>query len=288
MENTAIGCSSNVLRTTKQFGQNILIHRFITQNVGSQYMVSVLLSDTVNRISRQNYHKSQNLYSKKKIQSSHIFNSCPNSHDQFRSSILHFNSQLKSCRKFSTSILHNQTQQQSVNTQEQSAQSFGSAIQPNSAQSQEAQEQSESVNRSGRRRRRRTAKPKTPVLSLTDRAAEQLKHLLSKRPEAQGILVGLKKRGCNGLSWVFDYITNDTEIPQLAEVVEEKGVKIVVQPQAVMNVIGTQLDFVEDEIAAQFVFHNPNAIGYCGCGESFNVAEPNNEKKQQKAKKQRQ
>ncbi|EFC43096.1 predicted protein, partial [Naegleria gruberi] len=110
---------------------------------------------------------------------------------------------------------------------------------------------------------------KKQVLTVTDRAAERLQYLLSKRPGAFGILIGLKKRGCNGLSWTFDYIFQDTEIPKLAEIVEDKGVRLIVQPSAVMNVIGTVMDYEENEVHAKFVFNNPNAIGTCGCGESF-------------------
>ncbi|KAG2381980.1 hypothetical protein C9374_005772 [Naegleria lovaniensis] len=124
---------------------------------------------------------------------------------------------------------------------------------------------------------RKPTKPKQ-VMTLTDRAADRLKYLLSKRSGALGILIGLKKRGCNGLSWTFDYITQDTEIPKLAEIVEDKGVRLVIQPSAVMNVIGTVMDYEENEVFAKFVFNNPNAIGTCGCGESFNVQTAANDK----------
>nr|CAG4709288.1 unnamed protein product [Naegleria fowleri] len=124
---------------------------------------------------------------------------------------------------------------------------------------------------------RKQTKPKQ-VMTLTDRAADRLKYLMSKRPGTLGILIGLKKRGCNGLSWTFDYITQETEIPKLAEIVEDKGVRLVIQPSAVMNVIGTVMDYEENEVFAKFVFNNPNAIGTCGCGESFNVQTAANEK----------
>ncbi|KAL9651305.1 hypothetical protein ABK040_001257 [Willaertia magna] len=132
------------------------------------------------------------------------------------------------------------------------------------------------------KQRKRTTRATKKVLTLTDRAAERLNYLLSKRPDSIGIIIGLKKRGCNGLSWTFDYVTKETDIPKFAEVIEDKGIKIIVQPAAVMNVIGTEMDFLEDEISSKFVFNNPNAIGTCGCGESFNVATSINESKLQR------
>jgi len=134
-------------------------------------------------------------------------------------------------------------------------------------------------------KKKRIVKPPKQVLKITERAAERLKYLLSNRPGALGILIGLKKRGCNGLSWTFDYITKDTEIPKLAETIEDKGVRVVIQPGAVMNVIGTEMDYEENEVHAKFVFNNPNAIGTCGCGESFNVSTAANDVSHKKTQK---
>ena len=112
--------------------------------------------------------------------------------------------------------------------------------------------------------------PKSPI-SLTDNAASRIQTLLNKRENAIGILLSTQTRGCNGLSWHIDYVTNVNEIPKNAEEVNDKGVKIIIHPRALMNVIGTEMDFQEDEISSKFVFNNPNAKSYCGCGESFNV-----------------
>ena len=80
-------------------------------------------------------------------------------------------------------------------------------------------------------------------------------------------------RGCNGLAYTLDYCTQDDIKPdKRQEIVEEDSVKILVEPSALMYVVGTRMDYVEDELRAEFVFENPNATGTCGCGESFNVA----------------
>jgi iron-sulfur cluster assembly protein len=107
------------------------------------------------------------------------------------------------------------------------------------------------------------------ALSITNRAAEHIQSLLSKRgKESMGIKVGIRTRGCSGLSYTIEYAD---EIGKFDEVVEEKGVRVLIDPKAVMFLIGTEMDFVEDKFKSGFVFNNPNAKGTCGCGESFNV-----------------
>jgi len=104
-------------------------------------------------------------------------------------------------------------------------------------------------------------------LSLTDRAAARLQ--LLQREHNQPILgfrLGVKTRGCNGMSYTLDF----AETREAADdVVSDKGVTVLVSPQAVMSVIGTEMDFVDDTLSSEFVFHNPNATATCGCGESF-------------------
>jgi iron-sulfur cluster assembly protein len=103
----------------------------------------------------------------------------------------------------------------------------------------------------------------------SDTAANRLKVLLSqKREDAIGIRIGVKKRGCSGLSYTLDYAK---EPKPKDEIVEQQGIKIFIDPQALMTVTGTKMDFQEDHLKAEFVFLNPNAKSFCGCGESFNV-----------------
>jgi len=107
------------------------------------------------------------------------------------------------------------------------------------------------------------------VLSITDAAADRVREILSKRATpALGLRIGVKPRGCSGLSYTIDYAD---EIRKMEEVVEDKGVTIVVDPAATMFLIGTEMDYVEDALKSGFVFRNPNEKARCGCGESFSV-----------------
>eukprot|EP01017_Pseudomicrothorax_dubius_P040656 TRINITY_DN6395_c0_g1_i2.p1 TRINITY_DN6395_c0_g1~~TRINITY_DN6395_c0_g1_i2.p1 ORF type:complete len:118 (-),score=28.15 TRINITY_DN6395_c0_g1_i2:86-439(-) len=109
------------------------------------------------------------------------------------------------------------------------------------------------------------------VLSITDAAAQRLKLLLGKQSDrdvAMAVKIGVRRRGCNGLSYTMDYAK---EKGKLDEVVEEKGVKVIVDNKALMVLLGTTMDYVEDDLRAEFVFVNPNEKGRCGCGESFSV-----------------
>ena len=115
-------------------------------------------------------------------------------------------------------------------------------------------------------RRRRAIDP----IVVTDSAAQRLKELLDCNSEgAVGIRLGTKKRGCNGLSYTLNYVTevSDKDEP----LTTTNGVKVFIEPMALMNVIGTTMDWVETELSAEFTFTNPNSKGECGCGESFNV-----------------
>ena len=107
------------------------------------------------------------------------------------------------------------------------------------------------------------------VLSLTPAAVERVRHLLASVGEgALGIRLGVKSTGCSGYSYKLDFAR---EIGAADEVIEAGDVKVVVDPMAVMYVLGTELDFVEDKLGSQFVFRNPNEKARCGCGESFSV-----------------
>ncbi|GAB4180565.1 MAG: iron-sulfur cluster assembly accessory protein [Thalassobaculales bacterium] len=108
------------------------------------------------------------------------------------------------------------------------------------------------------------------IITLTDAAADRVKRLMEKKPEdgVLGLRVGIKTRGCSGLSYFVEYAK---ERKKFEEVVEDKGVRIFIDPTATMFLIGSQMDYVEDKMQSGFVFSNPNEKGRCGCGESFHV-----------------
>lgn len=107
------------------------------------------------------------------------------------------------------------------------------------------------------------------VLSLTPAAIDRIKHLVETQGNgAPGIQIGVRTAGCSGMSYTIDFVQ---EILPNAELIEAEGVKIVIDPEAVMYLVGTEMDFVEDKLGSAFKFNNPNEAGRCGCGESFTV-----------------
>ena len=117
-----------------------------------------------------------------------------------------------------------------------------------------------------------TTRPKRErpkAMRLSDAAAARIKDIMQKADgQYQGIRVGVVNGGCAGMSYTMDYA--ETAQP-LEEVVEDKGVKIFIDPKAILFLIGTEMDFVRDKLAARFVFNNPNQTAACGCGESVSI-----------------
>ena len=107
------------------------------------------------------------------------------------------------------------------------------------------------------------------ILSITPAASDRLRHLMATRGEgAAGIKLGVKTAGCSGLTYVMDFAR---EIGPKDEVIDADGVPVVVDPGAMMYLMGNEMDFVQDKLGASFKFTNPNETGRCGCGESFKV-----------------
>jgi iron-sulfur cluster assembly protein len=112
-------------------------------------------------------------------------------------------------------------------------------------------------------------RPKPQVVRLTEAAAERIKAVMAKadRPIA-AVRVGVKNGGCAGMSYTMEYAER---IDPLDEVVEDKGVRILIDPKAVLFLLGTEMDYKVDKLSAQFVFNNPNQTSACGCGESVQL-----------------
>jgi len=117
--------------------------------------------------------------------------------------------------------------------------------------------------------RKRNLEKKDPIV-LTERAADRIKSILQgdSAQGALGIRLGVKRRGCNGLSYTLNYAF---EKPKKDVEMHSNGVKVFVEPMALFSVVGTIMDWEETELSSEFTFKNPNSKGECGCGESFTV-----------------
>lgn len=112
-------------------------------------------------------------------------------------------------------------------------------------------------------------KERPPILTITPAAAKQVKHLLGLREQpAIGVRIGLRTKGCTGLSYTLEYTDAHNGFD---EVIKDQDVTVFIGPKAVMFLLGTIMDFIEEDLQSGFVFQNPNEKGRCGCGESFHV-----------------
>ena len=110
--------------------------------------------------------------------------------------------------------------------------------------------------------------PGKQAVTITDRAAAQIAKLMAKDGH-QGLRIGVKKGGCAGMEYTMTWAEAQDKFD---EVVEDKGVKILIEPMAIMYLLGTEMDYVQDKLSFGFVFNNPNQQSACGCGESVNLA----------------
>lgn len=115
----------------------------------------------------------------------------------------------------------------------------------------------------------RPRRPRPKVVTLTDAAAARVKEIMARadKPYA-GLRVGVKNGGCAGSEYVFEYA--ETKNPT-DEVIEDKGVTILIEPKAVLFLIGAEIDYEITKLSSKFVFHNPNETDACGCGESVTI-----------------
>ena len=106
------------------------------------------------------------------------------------------------------------------------------------------------------------------AISLTESAADRVHKYLDARGNGVGLRLGITETGCSGYSYVINYAD---EVGENDVVFEDRGVKIVVDPEALQLIDGTEVDFVKNGLNEAFSFRNPNVSGECGCGESFNI-----------------
>ena len=115
-----------------------------------------------------------------------------------------------------------------------------------------------------------TARPRPQAMRLTDAAAARIKDAIARAEKPIiGVRVGVKNGGCAGMSYTMEYAE---KIDPLDEIVEDKGVRILIDPKAVLFLLGTEMDYKIDKLSAQFVFNNPNQTAACGCGQSVELA----------------
>jgi iron-sulfur cluster assembly protein len=112
-------------------------------------------------------------------------------------------------------------------------------------------------------------RPRPKIVTLTDAAAERLKAIMARSgTPVAGLRLGVKKGGCAGMEYTMEYAA---EAAANDEVIEDKGVRILIDPSAILFLLGTEMDYRTDKLSSRFVFNNPNQISACGCGESVEI-----------------
>ena len=108
------------------------------------------------------------------------------------------------------------------------------------------------------------------IITLSQRAADRIREIMSKdNNNSIGLRIGVKSGGCAGMEYVLEY-AKEKNLNE--EIIEDKGVKVFIDPSAVMYLLGTQMDYKKEQFSSSFVFNNPNETERCGCGESFKIA----------------
>ena len=107
------------------------------------------------------------------------------------------------------------------------------------------------------------------IIKLSNKAADRIKEIMAKAEKSTiGVRIGVKSGGCAGMSYVMEYAK---EVKSNEEIIEEKGVKVLIDPKAIIYLLGTEMDYKVEKFSSQFIFKNPNETERCGCGESFKV-----------------
>ena len=107
------------------------------------------------------------------------------------------------------------------------------------------------------------------IISLSNNAANRIKEIMSNaEKDSIGVRIGVKSGGCAGMSYVMEYTK---KVNPNDEVIEDKGVKVFIDPGAIIYLIGTEMDYKKEQFSSSFIFKNPNETERCGCGESFKV-----------------
>lgn len=115
-----------------------------------------------------------------------------------------------------------------------------------------------------------TPRPRPQVIKLTERAADRIKAMMaSGGAGVAGLRIGIKKGGCAGMEYTMEWAAAQAPFD---EVVEQNGAKVLIDPKAVMYLLGSEMDYRTEKLSSQFVFNNPNQTSACGCGESVNLA----------------
>ncbi|RZJ97924.1 MAG: iron-sulfur cluster assembly accessory protein [Brevundimonas sp.] len=115
----------------------------------------------------------------------------------------------------------------------------------------------------------RVRRPRPKAVTLTERAAERVQEIMANAEQPYvGLRVGVKNGGCAGQEYTFAYAD---AVQPMDEVVEDKGVTILIEPKAVLFLIGTEIDYETTKLSSKFVFNNPNQTDACGCGESVTI-----------------